>query len=150
MKSPLSALAVVVATAGLAISPPSAAPAEEGSAEVEATAWQIRPRSAPTWKYTVEIEVTGGYCAGEPEPQLDHVSVRGKVPGHPRHSAAITVYVKYPGRANEAARPRESVHVCAGLGWGRAIRVKLRRPVASLYLFDGSFSPPQLVSRPTE
>jgi hypothetical protein len=35
--------------------------------------------------------------------------------------------------------------MCSGLGWGRTPRIKLKRPPKSLFLYDGSYSPPRRV-----
>lgn len=101
---------------------------------------------------TLEVSVLTGYCVGEPPPELDHISVieRPVTARRPFRSAVVTVFLRFPqprevvGTVNRD----EPIAACAGLGYGFSGRVKLKRPVEKLFIFDGRHRPYRLVRRP--
>lgn len=129
----------------------------EGPPRMETAPWfSLRSREHfsgrfPTRK-SLLVSVLTGYCLGEPLPVVDHVRVieRPKTAKRRIRSAAVTVFVRFPaptevvGTVNEG----EPQPGCAGLGLRLRTRIKLKRPVARLFVFDGSREPPRRVLRP--
>jgi hypothetical protein len=126
-----------------------------GPPKVEVARWGVGVlgRGEPLVKGKVlTIGVSTGYCLGEPEPVIDHIRVveRPKTPERPFKSAVITAFMRFPaptevvGTVNKG----EPVPACAGLGYTLRHRIKLKRPVRDLFVFDGSHSPPRRVLRP--
>lgn len=125
-----------------------------GLAKVEVARWRLgRGKRVPPVKgKTLTIGVLTGYCLGEPRPVIDHIRVveRPETVKRPFKSAVITAFVRFPaptevvGTVNEG----EPVPGCAGLGYGLSRRIKLKRPVRRLFIFDGNRSPPRPVLRP--
>lgn len=99
----------------------------------------------------LEISISSGYCLGEPPPVVDHVDVieRPPVAGRPYKSAVITAFVRFPAPTEVVGtiNREEPGPACAGLGYGLRRKVKLKRPVKGLLLFDGSRSPARRVPR---
>lgn len=127
-----------------------------GPPKIEAaTRWSAQPccgkREKPGTR-TLEVSVITGYCVGEPPPELDHISVieRPVTERRPFRSAVVTVFLRIPqprevvGTVNRG----EPIPGCAGLGYGFPGRVKLKRPVEKLFIFDGGRRPYRLISRP--
>jgi hypothetical protein len=127
-----------------------------GPPKVEAaTRWSAQPCCGKAEKLgtrTLEVSVLTGYCVGEPPPELDHISVieRPVTARRPFRSAVVTVFLRFPqprevvGTVNRG----EPIAACAGLGYGFSGRVKLKRPVEKLFIFDGRRRPLRLVRRP--
>jgi hypothetical protein len=127
-----------------------------GLPKVEAaTRWSAQPCCGKAEKpgtRTLEVSVFTGYCVGEPPPELDHISVieRPIAARRPFRSAVVTVFLRIPqprevvGTVNRG----EPIAACAGLGYGFSGRVKLKRPVEKLFIFDGRRHPLRLVRRP--
>ena len=89
---------------------------------------------------TLEISVSTGLCVGEAPPRL-HAEVR-ELParrGLPHGGAVIRVSVEFPytHEVRGEVLPGEPIPMCAGIGLGLGKRIRLRRPVASLVIFDG-------------
>ncbi len=84
---------------------------------------------------------------GEPPPRFDHVEVaeRPKAVRKPFKSAVITAYVRFPAplEVEGTVNPDEPRPACGGIGMSIFRRIKLKRPVDGLLLYDGSFSPPR-------
>lgn len=128
-------------------------------AKVESVAWSPPRLLQGPWKNpegprTFTLYVDNSYCVGL-KPELDHIEVveRPKTKEHPFKSAVITVFKRWPEHSVYVLPPTESgkpryVSVCAGVGGAIIRRVKLKRPVASLFLYDGSDSPPRQVLTP--
>jgi hypothetical protein len=93
--------------------------------------------------YVVRVGIRSGYCYGGAKPYVDHVKVveRPRSVAYPTPSVVITPYVVLP--------PDPSPELCGGIGITLVKPVTLKRPVADLYLFDGSFDPARLMQRPT-
>jgi hypothetical protein len=93
------------------------------------------------------ISVTSGYCSGEPPTQIDHVRVieRPKTAARPFRSAVVTSFVLQPAPIEVVGtvNPDEPSPGCAGLGQLLQSRVKFKRPLEHLILYDGSYSPPR-------
>jgi hypothetical protein len=126
-----------------------------GPPKVEIASWSIGPlrKSDPQVKgKTLTISVSSGFCDGEPPPVIDHISVveRPKTAERPFKSAVITAFVRFPaptevvGTVNKG----EPVPGCAGLGYNLRRRIKLKRPVARLFIYDGNHSLRKLILRP--
>jgi hypothetical protein len=127
-----------------------------GPPRVEAaTRWSAQPCCGKTEKpgtRTLEVSVLTGYCVGEPPPELDHISVieRPVTARRPFRSAAVRVFLRIPeprevvGMVNRD----EPIAACLGLGYGFSGRVKLKRPVEKLFIFDGRRRPYRLVHSP--
>jgi hypothetical protein len=124
----------------------------QGPPKVEASAWTVSllPDRKPAieGERTLTLYTAGGYCIGEPPPQIDHVKVieRPKTEERPYKSAVITVFLLHPAPSEVVGevQPGEPVPACAGLGWNGTKRIKLKRPVRDLRLYDGSADPPRL------
>jgi hypothetical protein len=93
------------------------------------------------------FSVSSGYCLGEPKPEIDHVELveRPKTSKRPFKSAVITVFLRFPAPTEVigSVNPDEPQPGCAGIGLGILSRIKLKRNVDDLALFDGSFAPPR-------
>jgi hypothetical protein len=127
-----------------------------GAPRIEIASWGVGPLSKsepPAKGKTLTIEVSSGYCLGEPKPVIDHINVieRPKTAERPFKSAVITAFVRFPaptevvGTVNKG----EPAPACAGLGYGLRSRVKLKRLASDLFIFDGSRSSPRLIVRPS-
>ena len=142
-------LAVVCALGGLA----SVAFGWEyvsGPPKVESAHWHaLHEASRDSQTHVLGISISTGYCAGEPPPKFDHVKVieRPKTTKHPTKSAVITTHVRFPAptEVEGEVKPGEPQPVCAGIGVAILKRIKLKRPVKGMLLYDGSFSPPHRV-----
>jgi hypothetical protein len=137
-------------TLALALSPSaSAGEFVVGPPRVVASAWEfpLRTELGPNQR-SVEIVIAGGYCVGEPAPVFDHVKVveRPNSERPPRRSAVITAYIRYPA-PREYRGPVEAgeMVICSDLGSSVTTRIRLKRPVSRLALFDGEDSPPRRV-----
>lgn len=146
--------AIVLATA-VAIWPGAAAATEYEvvPVKVETAPWAAALPSKgkpPAKRHTVTLRIFSGYCLGEPKPEVHHVKVieQPQTSQHSFKSAVITAYVVHP-EYERPVQPPNTEHVvynaCAGVGFVLDKRIKLKRPVADLRLFDGSFSPPRKV-----
>lgn len=120
---------------------------------VETAHWMVA-RSATSKPFvrgrTVTLMIASGYCIGEPKPEVHHVKVveRPLTKQRPVKSALITAYVVHPEYERPVPPPNTEhviYNVCAGIGFDLTKRITLKRPVAELRLFDGSFSPPRKV-----
>jgi hypothetical protein len=84
---------------------------------------------------------------------MDHIKVieRPLTAEHPFRSAVITAFLRFPSPLEVFGTviPGELQPGCEGVGEGPTDRVKLKRLLAKLFLYDGSFSPPRLVRRPS-
>jgi hypothetical protein len=128
-----------------------------GPPRIETAGWGVgsvsKSKSAVKGK-TLTISVSTGFCVGEPEPVIDHVSVveRPKTAARPFKSAVITAFVRFPaptevvGKVNKG----EPEPACADLGYALSHRIKLKRPRGRLFIFDGSHSPPRRILSPVE
>ena len=127
-----------------------------GPPKVEAaTRWFAQPCCGKVEKpgtRTLEVSVLTGYCVGEPPPELDHISVveRPVTARRPFRSAVVTVFLRFPqpGEVVGTFSQGEPIPGCAGIGYGFPGRVKLKRPVDELFIFDGRRCPYRLVHRP--
>lgn len=127
-----------------------------GPPKVEAaTRWSAQPccgKAERPGTRTLEVSVITGYCVGEPPPELDHISVieRPVTADRPFRSAVVRVFLRFPqprevvGTVNRD----EPIAACLGLGYGFSGRIKLKRPVEKLFIFDGRRHPLRLVRRP--
>jgi hypothetical protein len=120
-----------------------------------ATRWSAGPCCGETEKpgtKILEVSMLTGQCVGEPPPRLDHISVIERPPTvkRPFKSAVVTVFLRFPrpGEVSGTVNPGEPQPGCAGIGTGFSGRVKLKRPVETLFIFDGRRRPHRLVRRP--
>jgi hypothetical protein len=112
------------------------------------TATAFRGDNAPLIsRHALTISVTSGYCAGEPPTQIDHVRMieRPKTAARPFRSAVVTPFVLQPAPIEVVGtvNPDEPLPGCAGLGQLLQSRIKFKRPLEHLILYDGSYSPPR-------
>lgn len=152
MRGALACATLLAATVALWPSSAAATENEIVPATVETARWEVarpaRNTPPPVEGRTVTIRVGSGYCIGEPKPRIHHVKIveRPRTAQRPFKSTVLTVYVIHPEYERPVPPPdtdHVSYNVCAGLGFDLVKRVKLKRPVAGLRLFDGSFSPPR-------
>ena len=103
---------------------------------------------------TFTFAIKSGYCVGGPKPRIDHVTVveRPKTAARPFKSTVITVFLLHPAhlRVIPPSPPPQGVsyNVCAGIGLTFVKLIKLKRPVADLFFYDGSYSYPRRVWPP--
>jgi hypothetical protein len=113
------------------------------------------PTTAPG-RRTFTFSVPSGFCVGSPKPRFDHVRVveQPKTVDRPFKSTVITAFLLYPAhlRAIPPSPPPPNVayNACAGIGLNLTKRIKLRRPAANLFYYDGSHSPPRRVWPPLD
>jgi hypothetical protein len=122
----------------------------KGPPKVESAPWHplleapVEPRTR-----VLGLSISSGYCVGEPPPRFDHVKVieRPKTARNPFGSAVITAHVRFPApvEVEGEVKPGEPRPACGGIGVGIFKRIKLRRPVGALALYDGGVSPPRRV-----
>jgi hypothetical protein len=121
-----------------------------GPPRVESAPWHALLETSRNPRARVlGLSISTGYCMGEPPPKVDHVKVieRPKTAQNPTKSAVVTAYVRFPApmEVEGEVKPGEPQPGCAGLGRSIFKRIKLKRPVDGLLLYDGSFSPPRRV-----
>ena len=153
-----AAIAVVVAaaTAVGASFGPAEAPAETVATTVtEPAAWRAvvpatprSPRKGPALGgHRVGLFVDGGHCVGGPKPRFDRATVV-ELPETSRRrykAAVITAYRSWPA-ATLTLKGSGYVTGCFPARNATIFhRVRTKRPVEGLRLFDGSFSPPRQV-----
>lgn len=126
-----------------------------GPPKVEAARWfvdSLDKSESPVEGKVLAVAVLTGFCLGEPKPVIDHIRVveRPKTPERPFRSAVITVFVRFPAPTEVvgAVNSGEPHPGCAGLGYSLRRRIKLKRPVRELFVFDGAHTPPRRVLRP--
>jgi hypothetical protein len=122
----------------------------KGPPEVESAPWHsLLDISHNPRTHVLGLSISTGYCGGEPPPKLDHVKVveRPETAENPSKSAVITAYVRFPApmEVEGEVKPGEPQPGCAGIGVGIFKRIRLKRQVGGLLLYDGSFSPPRRV-----
>lgn len=122
----------------------------KGPPKVETAPWHpLLDASHNPQTHVLGLSISTGYCAGEPPPKVDHVRVveRPKTARNPSKSAVITAYVRFPApmEVEGEVKPGEPQPGCAGIGVGIFKRIRLKRPVEGMLLYDGSFSPPRRV-----
>ena len=121
-----------------------------GPPKVETAPWHPLINASPNAQtHVLGLSISTGYCVGESPPRVDHVRVveQPKTASSPSKSAVITAYVRFPApmEVEGEVKPGESQPGCAGEGVGIYKRIRLKRPVEGLLLYDGSFSPPHRV-----
>lgn len=108
------------------------------------------PMATPD-RRTFTFSVSSGFCVGNPKPRIDRVRVveRPKTADRPFKSSVITAFLLYPAylRAIPPSPPPSNVvyNACAGVGLPLTKRIKLKRPAADLFFFDGSYPRPHRV-----
>jgi len=123
-------------------------------AVVKPAAWVPNPpkERAVKSQHTFRLDVPSGYCAGGSPPLLDDINVvdRRRTAERPFKSAVVTVFLLYPAHYEYVGprAPGELKHGCAGLAYDLFARIKFKRPVGDLTLYDGSYSPPHRVWPP--
>jgi hypothetical protein len=125
-----------------------------GPPKVEPARWHaLCPPARKPKTHVLGISISTGYCAGEPPPELDHVKVteRPRTTEQPKKSAVITAYVRFPAptEVEGEVKAGEPQPACADLGLAIFKRVKLKRTVEGMLLYDGSYSPPRRVRFPS-
>lgn len=100
---------------------------------------------------SAKIGVRAGYCYGEPHPHIVRTVIRErpKTASQPGRSV-IEVYLSGPNVTEEPGGPppgegSEPVDVCPGIEYRIDERVRFKRPVTSIQLFDGYTQPPSLI-----
>lgn len=120
-----------------------------GPPKVESASWHSLVAARNPRTHALGLSISTGYCVGEPPPEFDHVKVieRPKTAKHPKKSAVITAYVRFPAptEVEGEVKPGEPRPACAGIGLAIFERVGLKRPAEGMLLYDGSFSPPRRV-----
>jgi hypothetical protein len=140
----LAALLTVAARADVAV---------EAPIRVEAVPWARLPASVTVeGARTVRLGIDAGYCAGWQQPEFDHAEVveRPKTADRPFRSAVITLFerrAEYPAYVPPES-PGRNIILCAGIGGALLPRVRLKRRLSRLFLYDGYYSPPRRVTRP--
>jgi hypothetical protein len=91
-------------------------------------------------------------CVGEGTPYVGEAEVQERPPSPtlPGPSAIITTSVVFPAPSEVVGvvNPGEVQPACADVGIQARDTVELGRPVARLFVYDGSFDPPRLVMGP--
>lgn len=148
-------LSVIACAFGAVVPSSFAAEFVEVPAKIEAVHWIPNPLKTKTVepKRTFRLSVSSGYCYGEPPPSIDQIKVveRSKTAERPFKSAIITVFLLRPAHQEdvEPIPPNSNiVRACSGLGIGWRPRIKLKRPVHGLTLYDGSYTPPRRIWPP--
>ena len=128
-------------------------------ARVESVPWTRSRALSSAWRNpagprTFALNVDNGHCIGL-TPELDHIEVieQPRMEGRPFKAAIITVFKRWPEHDEYVRPPAQSgkptvITICAGIGGTIERRLKLKRPVDSLFLYDGSYSPPRQVLTP--
>lgn len=156
------AAAICIACSFAAVDAPTASALEyeEVPAEVRPApimAGRLIRGDSPTTtpgRRTFTFSVQSGFCVGGPKPRIDHIRVteRPKTADRPFKSAVITAFLLYPAhlRVVPPSPPPPNVvyNVCAGIGLSLTKRIKLKRPTADLFFYDGSYSRPHRVWPP--
>lgn len=116
-----------------------------GPPKIESAPWHPLGAGRNPRTHVLGLSISTGYCAGEPPPKFDHLKVieRPKTAKHPTKSAVITAYVRFPAPAE--VKPGGPQPACAGSGAAFFERIRLKRSVEGMQLYDGSFSPPRRV-----
>lgn len=155
--SRIAAFSITCALAALGAPTASALEYEEVPAEVKPApivARHLNERNSPTTtpgRRTFSFAVQTGYCVGDPKPRIDHVRVieRPKTADRPFKSSVITAFLLHPARLRtippSPPPPKVIYNVCAGLGLSLMKRIRLKRPAADLFFFDGSYPHPHRV-----
>jgi hypothetical protein len=113
-------------------------------------------REEPPWSTSrvLSVGVNSGICVGEGRPYLSevHVHERGPTSKLAFPSVVLTTSVLFPAPTEivGTVNPGEPGPGCAGIGIGLGRRVRLGRPSARLYVYDGSQDPPRLVLEPAK
>lgn len=103
---------------------------------------------------TFTFSVLSGFCVGKAKPRIDHVRVteRPKDSDRPFKSTVITAFLLYPPYLRvippSTPSPRFIYNACAGIGLTLTKRIKLKRPAAGLFFYDGSYQHPHRVWPP--
>jgi hypothetical protein len=122
-----------------------------GPPEVESALWHSLEAAHNPRTHVLGLSISTGYCRGEPPPEFDHIKVieQPKTTKHPMKSAVITAYVRFPAptEVQGEVKPGEPQPACAGVGVAFFERIRLKRSVEGMLLYDGSFSPPRRVRR---
>lgn len=106
------------------------------------------PTTSPGHR-TFTFSVPSGFCVGSPKPRFDHVRVveRPKTADRPFKSTVVTAFLLYPAHLRiippSPPPPNVVYNACAGIGLILTKRIKLKRPAANLFFYDGSYSPPR-------
>jgi hypothetical protein len=163
-KDAFQALSVAVTAANGAGSATATSPTEKvepswhyatGSPRIETISWGAQ-RPSPPWSTAraLTIGVTTGICVGEEHFRFDTIEVHERAPSSrlPFPSAVITTSIVWPAPSEivGTVNPEEVQPACAGIGIGAGRTIKLRRPAAQLYIYDGSQTPPRLVLQPAK
>jgi hypothetical protein len=154
----LSALLI----AAVAAAPVGAATEVAVPAEVRAVPWVMRSSPDPglvrQGPRTFNLAVGAGGCG--PKIRFDHVKVieRPRTANRPFRSAVISAFVLIPEHTRSVRDPAPPTPSYAGAsevvveeclrGGSLTRRIKLKRPVAGLRLYDGFYSPPRRVRPP--
>lgn len=141
-------------------SPPPSSSAErtwryvEGPPWLGSMPWYTWRRGDPLRRMhnSLVLHISTGYCVGEPPPVIARVRVveRPKTVERPFKSAVVTAFVRFPAPTEVVGTVTEGGPQpgCAGLGLTLRRRVRFKRPVARLFVFDGSRVPLRRVLRP--
>lgn len=103
---------------------------------------------------TFTFTVPSGFCVGGPKPRIDHVRVveRPKTAARPFKSTVVTAFLLYPAHLRVIPPSPPPPHIiynaCAGIGLALKKRIKLKRPAAGLFFYDGSYQHPHRVWPP--
>lgn len=117
----------------------------EGPPRTEEVGWTVSP-DQPTNERLLQVNVSSGYCVGEPLPYIHHFEVLRK----PRRTV-VTAFIRFPApsEVKGTVEPDDPFPACAGVGLGLTRQVRLGRARDYAPLFDGSFSPPRRVRQPS-
>lgn len=121
----------------------------KGPPKVESAPWHPLLEAGNSRTHVLGLSISSGFCVGEPPPRFAHVKVieRPKTARYPSKSAVVTAYVRFPAPTEVVGEvgPGEPRPACGGIGVTIFKRIKLKRAVEGLALYDGSFSPPRRV-----
>lgn len=99
----------------------------------------------------VTVRVAGGYCVGERPPTIVRIRIQEKpARGRQTGKAIVTVLLSgeeapEPATVTGGEGPPEQVNLCLGVEHQIDSRIKFKRPVERLRIFDGSAAPPRSI-----
>jgi hypothetical protein len=125
-----------------------------GSPRRETISWGTQRPLPWSTARALAIGVGTGMCVGEKPFRFDEIEVHERAPSSqlPFPSAVITTSIVWPAPREivGTVNPEEGQPACAGIGIGADRTIKLKRPAAQLYVYDGSQTPPRLVLQPAK
>jgi hypothetical protein len=135
-------MAIGIAMLLTGVAPAAAAETVIGPPKEEVVPWRLQEPPEVEGSHTVAITLEGGYCGGpEPDPGAVSIVERPVSAAHPRPAAIITarqLNLDPLEVVGEVLPGEPSPIICAGVGWSATKRIRLKRPLKGMALFDGS------------